>query len=81
MKKPSIYDRHERCRLKGQYHPFAEYHKAFERFRRTPYVPGGKFHKLAMKIEATLPRGYREHDAFTTSLLLEIDNEEKGYTL
>ena len=65
---------------KGEYHPMGEYSKAKKRFEYAQHNPGGRFHKLAQKIEKTLPRGLREKsepDMLTTTILLEVINEEK----
>ena len=67
---------------RGKYHPFAEHAKLQAHFEKHgQHVPDGKFHKLARKLEATLPRGYREKgDPYfsTTAILLELTNEEKA---
>ena len=67
---------------KRRYHPFAEYHKAIKRFEKNMQaVPGGKFHKLARKLEAMVPRGLRHKgdiEFSTTAILLEVINEEKA---
>lgn len=63
---------------KGFYHPYAEFNRQKKAIEKNgQFVKDGKFHKLAVRLEATLPRGIRAKDAFTTELLLETINEEK----
>ncbi|MGD8116961.1 hypothetical protein [Vibrio sp. TRT 29B02] len=63
----------------GHYHSMAEYCRLKKNIElNLQPIPNGKFHKLAKKLENTLPRGLRTAGGLlTTELLLEITNDEK----
>lgn len=60
-----------------KYDPLAEYRRQMRKFQQQQQVViGGRFHKLARRLEATIPRGLRERRG-TIEILLEVFNEEK----
>ena len=65
--------------IHGTYHPMKEYfllRKKFEQNKQKSIK--GKFHKLAEKLERSLPRSMRSKGGkLTTEIMLEIINEEK----
>lgn len=63
----------------GHYHSKSEYARLKQRFENNPQpVKNGKFHKLAKRLEASIPRGLRASKcASTTELYLEVSNDEK----
>lgn len=64
---------------KGHYHSMSEYLR-LKRLIESDHQPvkNGKFHKLAKRLESTLPRGLRTAGGLlTTELLLEVINDEK----
>jgi hypothetical protein len=76
-----VYGDPRRAIKKDKFHPMAGYFKAMESFRKNgQHVKGGTFHKLAVKLDRTLPRGLREKGCakcLTSTLLLEHTNEKR----
>ena len=63
---------------RGTYHPLKEYSLLKKKFTKGQKVSFGKFHKLAKKLEQSIPHSMRSASGtLTTELLLEIINEEK----
>lgn len=64
---------------KKQYHPYTEYSLMLKReINRVGKNQAGKFHKLAAKVERSLPRGLRDSgDMYfsTTCMIIEVDLE------
>lgn len=67
--------------IRGRYHPMSEYKRQQKvAMKKVSSNKAGRFHKLAAKIERTLPRGLRETGNMTystTCMLLEVMHEDQ----
>ena len=68
------------AKIKGRYHPMTEYFRLRDTLLSRVSDNASRFHKLAAKVERSLPRGIRatnDMSLSTTCIVLEILHKER----